>query len=79
MRTTREEELQIEVERLKAWLDKIQHEAWKETPLATIEDMARRAIQHSACATHPDWGHTEDWATLGFWPKHFSAEAVCND
>ena len=67
--TVREEELQIEVERLKAWLNFIKNETWKEQKtLAEIEAMADRAIQYSSCAVQPDWGHTEDWAKLGVWP-----------
>jgi hypothetical protein len=66
--TAREEELQIEIERLKAWLYKIQNEAWKGTPRATIEEMAELAIRYGSCAAHPDWGHTENWAKLGLWP-----------
>jgi len=72
-RTVREEELQIEVERLKAWLGFIANEAWKaglDTELATrdTEELATTAIAHSSCVTHPNWGHTEDWAKLGVWP-----------
>ena len=69
-RTTREEELQIEIERLKAWLGFIANEAWKisgETSFNT-EELASTAIAHSSCVTQPDWGHTEDWAKLGVWP-----------
>jgi hypothetical protein len=62
------EELQIEVERLKNWIGKIGHEAWKETPLAIIEAMAEKAIKHGSCACHPEWGATQDWAALGEWP-----------
>jgi len=65
-RTVREEELQIEIERLKAWLGFIANEAWK-SGLDT-EELATTAIAHSSCVTHPDWGHTEDWAKLGVWP-----------
>lgn len=67
--------MQIEVERLKAWLGFIANEAWKENKSGCmasceldIEALARTAIAHSSCATHPDWGHTEDWAKLGVWP-----------
>ena len=73
-RTTREEELQIEVERLKSWLGFIANEAWKadrqsyEETSHEIERFARTAIAHGSCVTHPDWGHTEDWAKLGVWP-----------
>jgi len=67
-RTAREEELMIEVERLKAWLYKIKNEAFKETKHAVIEWLAEQAIVHSHCVTHPDWGHTENWAKIGVWP-----------
>ena len=67
-RTTREEELQIEVERLKAWLEFIANEAWKsEKP--DLETFARTAIKYSSCVIHPDWEHTEGWAKLGVWPR----------
>ena len=68
-RTVREEELQIEVERLKAWLGFIANESWKrDDGESKIEALARTAIAHSSCVTQPDWGHTEDWAQLGIWP-----------
>lgn len=70
-RTTREEELQIEVERLKSWLHFIQVEAYKEVAIHRIEQAAEDAIKHSSCAVHPDWEPTEDWATIGTWPKHW--------
>lgn len=62
------EEMQIEVERLKAWLNKIKNEAWKETPVVNIERMAEDAIKHGSCAAQPQWGSTQDWAKLGLWP-----------
>lgn len=64
----REEELQIEIERLRAWLHKIQCEAYKETSLSVIERFADQALVHSNAACHPQWGHTQDWAKLGVWP-----------
>ena len=70
-RTTREEELQIEVERLKAWLGFIANESWKGDDgfwPPNIERLAQTAIAHGSCVTQPDWGHTEDWAKLGVWP-----------
>ena len=70
-RTTREEELQIEIERLKAWLGFIANEASKAGFISLpddIEGLATTAIAHGSCVTHPDWGHTEDWAKLGVWP-----------
>ena len=67
-RTAREEELMIEVERLRAWLYKIQQEAYKETNVVVIEWLAGQSLIRSHCAAHPDWGATEDWATLGIWP-----------
>lgn len=67
-RTAREEELQIEVTRLKLWLGAMEHEAWKGTEHSKIEEMASRAIAYSSCAAHPDWGHTEEFAKLGLWP-----------
>lgn len=68
------EELQIEVERLKNWIGKIGHEAWKETPLAIIEAMAEKAIKHSSCACHPEWGPNQDWAALGEWPPNLRVD-----
>lgn len=62
------EELQIEVERLKNWIGKIGHEAWKKSPHAILETMAEVAIKHSSCACHPEWGNSQDWAALGVWP-----------
>lgn len=67
-RTAREEELMIEVERLKAWLYKIKNEAFKETKHAVIERLAEQSLVRANCATHTDWGNTEDWAKLGVWP-----------
>lgn len=67
-RSVVEEELMIEVERLKAWIGKIRVEAYKETKLAVIEWLAEQAIIHSHCATHPQWRVNEDWAKLGSWP-----------
>lgn len=67
-RTAREEELMIEVERLRAWLHKIKIEAFKETRHAVLEWLAEHALTRSHCVTHPDWGSTEDWAKLGVWP-----------
>jgi len=67
-RTAYQEELMIEVERLRAWLHKIENEAWKETKHAVIELLAEQALVRSHCVTHPNWGHTEDWAKLGVWP-----------
>ena len=67
-RTLREEELMIEVERLRAWLYKIKNEAFKETRHAVIEWLAEQSLVRSHCAAHPDWGTTEDWAKLGVWP-----------
>ena len=67
-RTTREEELMIEVERLRAWLHKIRTEAYKEAPPETIEWLAEQSLIRSHCVCHPDWGATEDWAKLGLWP-----------
>ena len=67
-RTVREEELMIEVERLRAWLYKIQNEASKETKCDVIEWLAEQSLVRSHCAAQPDWGHTEDWAPLGVWP-----------
>jgi len=68
------EELQIEVERLKNWIGRIGHEAWKQTPLAIIEAMAEKSIKHSSCACHPEWGATQDWAALGEWPPKTKEE-----
>ena len=68
VRTAREEELMIEVDRLKAWITKIKNEAWKETKHEVIEQLAEAAIVHSHCVTHPDFDSTEDWARLGVWP-----------
>lgn len=62
------EELQIEVERLKAWLGKIGHEAWKDAPMARIEEYAETSIKHSSCVCHPNWEPCENWAPLGVWP-----------
>jgi len=73
-RTVREEELMIEVERLRAWLCKIKNEAFKETKHAVIEWLAEQSLVRSHCVTHPDWGHTEDWAKLGVWPPVKSEE-----
>ena len=67
-RTAREEELMIEVERLRAWLHKIKNEAFKETRHAVIEFLAEQSLVRSHCVTHPDWGTTENWAKLGLWP-----------
>ena len=67
-RTAREEELMIEVERLRAWLYKIKNEAFKETKHAVIEWLAEQSLVRANCATHPDWGSTESWAKLGVWP-----------
>lgn len=67
-RTAREEELMIEVERLRAWLHKIRIEAEKETLHAAIEWLAQQSLVWSHCVTHPDWGTTENWAKLGVWP-----------
>jgi hypothetical protein len=67
-RTAKEEELMIEVERLRAWLNKIKNEAYKETKLPVIEWLAEQAIIRSHCVTHPDWRTNEDWAKLGSWP-----------
>jgi len=58
-RTAREEELQIEVERLKAWLGFIANESWKRdddlrrddfiaTEQPNIAGLARDAIAHSS-------------------------------
>lgn len=67
-RTAREEELMIEVERLRAWLYKIKNEAFKETRHAVLEWLAEESLIRSHCVTHPDWERTEDWAKLGVWP-----------
>lgn len=67
-RTAVEEELMIEVERLKAWITKIRNEAYKETKIAVIEWLAEQAIMYSHCVTHPRWKVNEDWAKLGVWP-----------
>lgn len=67
-RSAREEELQIEIERLRAWIYKIQNEAVKERSVALIEHMASIALRSSSAAAHTQWGHTEDYARLGRWP-----------
>jgi len=67
-RTAKEEELMIEIERLKAWIGKIMHEAWKGTDICKIEYMAEKAIMHSSCVIHTDFEPCEDWAALGVWP-----------
>jgi len=67
-RTVVEEELMIEVERLRAWLKKIQTEAYKEKKPAVLEWLAEQSLIRSHCVTHPDWKVTEDWAKLGVWP-----------
>jgi hypothetical protein len=71
MRTAREEELMIEVERLKAWLHKIKIEAWKDNAdaLVRIERMAEQAVAHGSCVCQPDWEPSEQWASLGLWPN----------
>ena len=68
MRTAREEELMIEVERLRAWLYKIKNEAFKESGHDLIEWLAEQSLIQSHCVIIPDWGHTEQWAKLGVWP-----------
>jgi len=68
-RTAREEELTIEVERLRAWLYKIQNEAFKEAAHAVIERLAEQSLVYSHCVTHPDWGPNENWAKIGVWPS----------
>jgi hypothetical protein len=75
-RTSREEELMIEVERLRAWLYKIKNEAWKETRHAVIEWLAEQSLVRSHCVTYPDWGTTENWARLGVWPPMKADEAT---
>lgn len=80
--TVREEELQIEIERLKGWLNFIENEAWKETPLSIIEAMAGDAIKHSSCVVHPDWTSTKDWAAIGLWPRkaeHYQEREATDD
>ncbi len=67
-RTATEEELMIEVERLRAWLKKIQVEAYKEKKPAVLEWLAEQALIRSHCVTHPGWKVNEDWAKLGVWP-----------
>ena len=68
MRTERETELQCEIERLKAWLYKIQNMAYQEQDIAKIEGAARESLIHSNCATQSDWGGKEEWPILGKWP-----------
>lgn len=79
-RSAKEEELMIEVERLRSWLKKIQVEAYKETKLAVIEWLAEQAIIHSHCVTHPEWRINEDWAKLGSWPPAtiVDKDRICN-
>lgn len=75
MRTAREEELMIEVERLKAWLGKIENEAWKnQISMATIERMAGTAIQYGSCGCQPEWQPSENWAKIGLWPSNTSTK-----
>lgn len=64
----REEELQIEIERLKCWLGKIQTEAWKGATPAELEGLAETALRHGNAAAQTDWRHLPDWAPLGVWP-----------
>lgn len=66
----REEELQIEIERLRAWLYKIQIEAFKGTEIGILESLAEQSLLHSSAACHPQWGATQDWAKLGRWPNN---------
>ncbi len=67
-RTAREEELMIEIERLRAWIYKIKNEAFKETKHTIIGWLAEQSLVRSHCVTHPDWGSNENWAKLGLWP-----------
>ena len=67
-RMAAEEELMIEVERLRSWLKKIQTEAYKEKKPAVLEWLAEQALIRTHCVTHPDWKVNEDWAKLGVWP-----------
>lgn len=66
-RTVREEKLQIEVRRLKAWLHCIETLAWREQQ-DDIQTMAREAMQNSSLAVRDDWGPREPFAKLGKWP-----------
>ena len=75
-RTTREEELMIEIERLRAWLYKIKNEAFKETRHSVIEWLAEQSLVYSHCVCQPDWSATEDWAKLGVWPPTLTEEPV---
>lgn len=65
---TREQLLQVEIERLRAWLYKIKNEAYKGASADLVEYMAEQSIDHSACAAHPALPSNFDWPKLGTWP-----------
>ena len=81
-RTEREEDLQVEIERLKSWLHKIQNVAYMEnqpTDINKIEWAAREALVKSNCAAHCDWESKEEWPTLGKWPPNTIPDSVLAD
>ena len=79
VRTAREEELQIEVDRLVAWLEKIKNHAYREEPVAQIEWLARQSLLHSSRAAVTEWGPNEDRANLGAWPPKTVSRHVVED
>lgn len=79
VRTAREEELQIEVDRLVAWLQKIKNHAYREEPAAEIEWLAGQSILRSARAAVTEWGPNEDRANLGVWPPKTVPRHVAED
>lgn len=79
VRTAREEELQIEVDRLVAWLQKIKNHAYRQEPVYEIEWLAEQSILRSARAAVTEWGPNEDRANLGAWPPRTVPRHVLED